>query len=80
MIVSGVFVSSFVTNFMLFFLFYGLSLSLGMALSYSISLIASWSYFPNHKGKVTGILTAGTAVGQSVWALITGLQINPSNV
>ena len=39
----------------------------------------SWSYFPNHKGRVTGLIVAGYGFGASVFNLVATAIVNPTN-
>lgn len=53
--------------------------ALGFGITYSITLATPWSYFPNHKGRVTGIMTSGLGFGMAFLSIITLALVNPNN-
>ena len=49
------------------------------SLSYATPLVVAWSYFPNNKGRVSGIVTAGFGLSSAIFNLITLALVNPEN-
>ena len=79
-IMSGVFISSFVFNYWVFFVFYSVFVCIGWALSMPLTWAVPWSYFPQHKGKITGLMGSSTLFGASIMSILTGLLANPDNL
>jgi len=55
---GGMFASSYVQRLDLFLILYGILGSFGSGMNYFVPISCSWEYFPDHKGKVAGILLA----------------------
>jgi OFA family oxalate/formate antiporter-like MFS transporter len=46
---------------------------------YTTPLMISWSHFPEHKGRITGIILAAFGLSASIFNLISTHMINPEN-
>ena len=42
-------------------------------------LIVGWSYYPNNRGQVSGVVMAGFGLGSSIFNLVSTGMINPDN-
>lgn len=42
-------------------------------------MAVSWSHFPEHKGRISGIIISGFGFGSSIFSIVATLIINPSN-
>lgn len=80
MIVTTVtFLASFFKTFWLFCVVYAFGFGLGGGISYTAPLIMGWSYFPQHKGRISGGFLTFFALGTSIFSLISTTIINPDN-
>jgi MFS family permease len=71
--------ASFVQDFILFLVFYAVLTGLGYGIIYMLPLKSAWSFFPNKKGTVGGIILASHSFGAIGWSLYTATTINPNN-
>ena len=39
-------------------MYYGCLIGLGTGINYFIPLLCAWEYYPEHKGKITGVMLA----------------------
>mmetsp|Transcript_29418 Transcript_29418/g.5317 ORF Transcript_29418/g.5317 Transcript_29418/m.5317 type:complete len:99 (-) Transcript_29418:840-1136(-) len=65
--ILGVFLSSFATSFSVFFITYGIMFGIGVGFAYTSPLMAGWSNYPDHKGRVTGIIMAGFGLSATIF-------------
>ena len=79
-IIIGMYLSSKAYNSVVFFVFYGIFTCIGWALSMPITWAVPWSYFPQHKGKITGLMGSSSLFGAALWSYITGQLANPKNL
>jgi OFA family oxalate/formate antiporter-like MFS transporter len=64
---TGVFISSFITSFDLFIVFFGVFFGLGTGLGYTSPILSAWSYFPDHKGRISGLIVCGFGFGAAIF-------------
>ena len=64
---SGVFISSFMPTFAGFAVFYGAVFGLGCGFIYLPPVIAAWSYFPERKGLISGIIIGAFGLGAAIF-------------
>lgn len=80
MIACGVtFLASFFKTFWLFCVVYAFGFGVGDGISYMAPLIMGWSYYPQHKGRISGGFLTFFALGTSIFSLISTKIINPDN-
>ncbi len=77
--VGSLLASSYMTDFYLFLLFYGILTGLGYGLIYMLPLKMAWSFFPNKKGTIGGLILASHSFGAIGWSFFTATSINPMN-
>ncbi|XP_037084343.1 L-lactate transporter-like [Pollicipes pollicipes] len=68
------------TSLMWVIMTYGVMNGVGMGLVYTVPLLVGCKWFPNSKGRVSGILTAGFGLSGMVFTAIQTSFINPDNV
>ncbi|MEE4248540.1 MAG: hypothetical protein V2I33_24435 [Kangiellaceae bacterium] len=75
----GCFFSSYMTSWGWFFVLYGLVVTIGVGFGYTAPLIVAWSYFPEKKGRVSGLITCGFGFSAGIFNLVSTAMINPDN-
>ncbi|OMJ89822.1 hypothetical protein SteCoe_7903 [Stentor coeruleus] len=78
-VILSVFSTSFITTYAGYVLVYGILFGIGVGITYTTPLICSWSHFPNHKGRISGIIISGFGFGSSIFNLVSTKMINPDN-
>lgn len=63
-----------------FQLFYGVFLSFGIGLIYWPPVICAWEWFPNNKGRVSGLVLGAFGFGAFIFNFITTGLVNPDNL
>ena len=63
---------------------YGLVYGMGVGITvtfiqYTVPLTVSWTHFPEHKGRISGIIISGFGFGSSIFSVVATAIINPSN-
>ncbi|KAL4509367.1 hypothetical protein ABPG72_018298 [Tetrahymena utriculariae] len=71
--------SYFVNNFPLFVVLYGIIFGLLSGALYMVPFNTCYLYFPNRKGLVGGVITAGYALGSTALIWVMFALINPDN-
>ena len=84
LVVFSVFITSFITNLEAILLIYGLLFGIGVGISvifiqYTSPLTISWSHFPCHKGRISGIIISGFGFGSAIFNIVATVIINPDN-
>ena len=84
LVVFSVFITSYFTNLAAMILVYGLLFGIGVGITvifmkYTSPLIVSWSHFPNHKGRISGIIISGFGFGSAIFNIVATSIINPDN-
>ena len=64
---------------MIFFLVYAVFVGLGYGLTYFLAIECAWSYFPEKKSVVSGIVLCCYSVGAVSAATYTAKIVNPDN-
>ena len=77
--VGGTFASSFTTDFPTFAMCYGGVTGTGMGFIYMSPIIASWSYFPEKKGAISGIITGSLGISAAIFDPLSTYLVNPDN-
>lgn len=72
-------ISSFMTKFPLFAFFYGAFFGWGCGLSYMAPIISAWSYFPERKGLISGIIVGAFGLGSAIFNYVATFLVNPEN-
>ena len=75
----GLLGASYMTNWWAFAALYGISLCVATGLTYIIPIRIGWSYFPDHKGRVAGIVTCGFGFSAGIFSIFTSYLLNPDN-
>lgn len=76
---SGVLISSFMPTFVGFAVFYGGVFGIGCGLIYLPPVIVAWSYFPERKGLISGIIIGAFGLGAAIFDQISSKLVNPDN-
>jgi MFS family permease len=77
--VLGYFLSSFITNPYLLIAVFGVGIGVSCGLGSIVSIWASWRYYPDNKGQVTGLAATGFQLGPTIFGLIFTFIANPYN-
>ena len=80
LIALGVYLASFATSLKTFMLFYACLFGFGVGLGYTSPLQAGWSWFPNRKGAVNGIVLLGFGCGGFFANLLGSRIANPKGL
>lgn len=78
-VILATFCGSFCTRFWTFCIVYAAGFGLGDGISYMTPLVMGWSYYPAHKGRVTGLILLFFALGTTVFGFVSTAIINPDN-
>ena len=78
------FIASYITNLAAMILMYGFLFGIGVGITvifikYTSPLIVSWSHFPSHKGRISGIIISGFGFGSAIFNIVSTMIINPDN-
>jgi hypothetical protein len=76
----GCFFSSYMTSWSLYFVLYGLVVTIGVGFGYTAPLIVAWSYFPEKKGRVSGLITCGFGFSAGIFNMVSTSLVNPDNI
>jgi MFS family permease len=79
LISGGVLVSSFVTNLYLWLFFVGVCFGIGAGLSFFVAVTVAWSYLPQYKGRVSGIILCVCSASTSFFNTLCTWIVNPEN-
>lgn len=74
----GWFLTGIVDNIVLFFLCFGVIAAIGNGLGYNPALTTGQRWFPDKRGKISGILLAGSTLGPAVMSPILASILIPS--
>ena len=77
---SGFYLSSFAKSVPVYVAIYTGMNGLGTGLCYFVPLVASWEYFPQRKGLITGIILASYGIGSLIFSLISTKLVNPDGI
>ncbi|KAJ8606501.1 hypothetical protein CTAYLR_005867 [Chrysophaeum taylorii] len=77
LVATGVFLASYAPNLQTFMLLYGACFGFGVGIAYTSPLAAGWTWFPNHKGLVNGLVLLGFGTGGFLFNLIGTQLANP---
>ncbi len=77
---SGVLLSSLAKSHAAFYIFYGVITGAGVAFVYVCQLATLVKWFPNHKGAITGLATAGFALGGFMFSNILKALFNVEDI
>ncbi|EAS03508.1 MFS transporter (macronuclear) [Tetrahymena thermophila SB210] len=77
----GIFTSSFaLKNFALFTFLYGFVFGVFNGLAYMLPFNLCYTYFPEKKGIVSGVIAGAFGLGAAVWIWLVNGLINPDNI
>ncbi len=74
---ATIFLASFIKSYWGFMLMYSVIPPFVLGLAYMIPLNCGWAYFPQHKGKVTGIISTAFGLSTSLFNIIATDMVNP---
>lgn len=77
--VGSVLVSSYQINYYLFLTFYAFIGGVGYGIIYMLPLKNAYSFFPERKGLIGGIIMASYSFGAIIWSQFSAKTINPTN-
>lgn len=77
LMVAGVALSSMQTRLAAFMLCYSLLAGIGIGFAYSAPMVAGWSWFPDQKGLVNGLVLIGFGAGAFLFNMVGTRLINP---
>ena len=75
---GGVYLSSFTTDLEVYLALYCVMNGIGSGINYFAVLILTWEWFPDIKGFITGIATAGFGFGSFIFTFISTKLVNPN--
>ena len=75
-----IFISSFANNFEMFIILYGIVPPLILGVIYILPLHCAWAYFPEHKAKVTGIISTAFGFSTTIFNYISTQLVNYNNL
>eukprot|EP00922_Rhytidocystis_sp_ex-Travisia-forbesii_P010738 GHVS01015728.1.p1 GENE.GHVS01015728.1~~GHVS01015728.1.p1 ORF type:complete len:558 (+),score=110.89 GHVS01015728.1:363-2036(+) len=77
----GIFISKYtLSSFSWFILTYGFTYGFGLGFAYTAPLVCALKWYPNRKGLISGIITAGFGGGALLFNFVQTSYINPYNV
>ena len=76
---TSVFVATYMKTFWGFLIVYAGIMPIGRGLFFYALYAVSWEWFPQCKGFVTGLITAGVAGGSFIFAILSTSVVNPEN-
>eukprot|EP01017_Pseudomicrothorax_dubius_P015905 TRINITY_DN1813_c0_g1_i6.p1 TRINITY_DN1813_c0_g1~~TRINITY_DN1813_c0_g1_i6.p1 ORF type:complete len:400 (+),score=51.43 TRINITY_DN1813_c0_g1_i6:95-1294(+) len=79
-ICSCVFAASFVTNFYLFVFVYAVLIGVTSGVIYMLPVQCGFKYFPNNKGRVSGLIVAGYGFGAFIFNFVAKYVANPDGL
>ena len=77
MSLGGIYLSSFTTNLETYLALYCILNGIGSGINYFVVLILIWEWFPDIKGFMTGIATAGFGFGSFIFTFVSTKLVNP---
>jgi len=80
MMAGGYLLCSVIQNVHLLVLSYAFSVGIGSGMVSITCLWPCWEYFPNSKGKITGLILGGYSCASMVFSLVFTFLVNPNNV
>lgn len=75
----SVIISSYQSNFYTFIFFYGFLCTWAVGFSLNPIIYIIWSFYPNQKGKITGILFGMFSITPTIMVPIISAYLNPEN-
>ena len=75
--ISAPLISASDTTFEMFLLTYAVVMSIGVGFCYFPPLVAGWSWLPEQKGHVTGIILGAFGLGSFIFGFISIAIVNP---
>lgn len=79
LLITGIFISSYVTNIWLFIFFYGCFLGIGNGIIYMQPTVCAWEYFPDRKGLITGVMSSAYGMSTFIFSQMSTRIINPND-
>ena len=76
---SAIYCAQFPESFALFFFIYAVIGGIGFGMIYFVPLLCAWSYFPNRRNLVAGIILCCFSLNAIVTSAITTTIVNPFN-
>lgn len=76
---ASIFFSSLTTSFTLFSALYGICFGLFSGILYMVPINICYSYFPDNKGLIAGIISSGYGFGSMIFATIVLDIVNPDD-
>jgi len=76
---GGIFAATFTKNFWAFVMLYGSLSGLGCGINYMIPLVCGWEYYPDYKGRVTGLIIGAYGCSSFVFTQLSTHLVNPDN-
>lgn len=70
--------TSYCQNYWAYVLVYGIGSGCSLGLGYLLSLYIAWTYYPDSKSIVTGLVLFATGSCPAILAPVTGLVVNPN--
>lgn len=77
--VFAIFVSTFIKNYYFFLFMYAIVGGFGYGIVYILPLKSAYSYFPNKKGLVGGIILSCYGFAGIGWSFLCAFLVNPHN-
>jgi MFS family permease len=77
--VGSIFIASFINEYLVFVLFYAIISGIGYGIVYMLPVKNAYSFFPNNKGLVGGLIMSFYSLGAVLWSFVSKGIINPEN-
>lgn len=71
--------TSFAQSYIPYVILYGAGSGLCLGLCYLLSLYIAWTYYPNSKAIVTGMVLFATGLNPAILAPVTSIVLSPDN-
>ena len=80
LMLSGLLLASYMGNFIAFIMCYSVLMPIGRGIFFFVPYVCSYEWFPARKGMITGMMSAGVAVGALTWSILSTAIVNPNNI
>jgi hypothetical protein len=63
----------------MFCILYALIGAFGSGMNYFVPLVCAWNYFPEHKGRITGVLMSAYGISSFFLTMLSTAIVNPND-
>ena len=76
----AIYLASLTRSWWIFCFCYAVLFPAGIGINYWTPFICAWEYFPERKGLVSGLISAGFGFGAFIFGFLTTALVNPKDV